>query len=503
MRLAPGPARRALAALLVAFLAGCGGGGGGADVAAPSSGTPSFPPSSSLAARCEVPRPGTDPYNGNRPFPDAQGTLDEEKRWVRSWIDETYLWYREVPDLAASAYAGPVEYFNVLKTPAVTASGNPRDRFHFVYDTQVWNRLSVSGVEAGYGIEWALLSRSPPRRMVVAYVDPGSPAAFAGIGRGAEVVSIDGVDFANGADVATINAGAFPDRAGRQATFVLREPGAASPRTVTMTAVEVTKVPVQGVGTVDTPAGRVGYLHFTDHIATAEAGLAAAIGQLSAAGVSDLVLDLRYNGGGYLDIASALAFMIAGPERTAGRVFERLRFNDRDPFRVGPAGLVTPFHATAQGFSTPAGTPLPSLGFARVVVLTSPGTCSASESVINALRGVDVEVSLVGGATCGKPYGFLPRDNCGTTYFAIQFEGVNDKGFGDYADGFAPTCTVSDDFTRPLGDPAEARFAAALELLATGACPAAVAKAAAPDPWLVRSPARENRILRPQPESHR
>ena len=116
--------------------------------------------------------------------------------------------------------------------------------------------------------------------------------------------------------------------------------------------------------------------------------------------------------------------------------------------------------------------------------------------MINALRGVDVQVNLVGGATCGKPYGFFPKDNCGTTYFAIHFEGVNDRGFGDYADGFAPTCAVDDDFTRPLGDPAEARFAAALGLLATGACPA-TAKAAVRDPALVRAPHRENRIFRP------
>lgn len=480
----------------VAMLQGCGGGGGSPAVAAPLPAAPAFAPSSSLAARCAVPRAGFDASRGGLPFPDTQGTPDDEKHWVRSWIDETYLWYREVPDLSAAAYAGPLEYFAVLKTPALTASGSPRDRFHFVYDTEVWNRLSVGGVEAGYGIEWALLARSPPRRMVVAYVDPGSPAASAGLSRGAEVVSVDGVDFVNGADAAAINAGAFPEQVGRQTSFVFREPGSAAPRAVTMTAVAVTKVPVQGVRTIDTPAGRVGYLHFTDHIATAEAGLVDAIAQLRASGATDLVLDMRYNGGGFLDIASQLAFMIAGPERTAGRIFERLRVNDKGPFDIGPAGLPTPFHATTRGFSVAAGTALPALGLGRVTVLTSSGTCSASESVINALRGVDVQVNLVGGATCGKPYGFFPKDNCGTTYFAIQFEGVNDRGFGDYADGFSPTCAVDDDFTRPLGDPAEARFAAALGLLATGACPA-TAKAAVRDPALVRAPHRENRIFRP------
>ena len=74
-----------------------------------------------------------------------------------------------------------------------------------------------------------------------------------------------------------------------------------------------------------------------------------------------------------------------------------------------------------------------------------------------------------------QPYGFLPQDNCGTTYFAIQFKGVNNKGFGEYADGMAPTCQVADDFNHQLGDPAERRLAAALSYRATGVCPAVTA----------------------------
>ena len=94
--------------------------------------------------------------------------------------------------------------------------------------------------------------------------------------------------------------------------------------------------------------------------------------------------------------------------------------------------------------------------------------CSASESVVNSLRGVGVAVNLIGDTTCGKPYGFYPEDNCGTTYFAIQFQGVNAQNFGDYSDGFSPSssvsaagasvpgCSVADDFGHALGDPATA-----------------------------------------------
>ena len=183
------------------------------------------------------------------------------------------------------------------------------------------------------------------------------------------------------------------------------------------------------------------------------------------------MLDIRYNGGGLLDIAGQLAFMIASPAATTGTVFERLQFNNKNPFGLTEAQTTTPFHSTSLGFSTRAGQALPQLGLSRVTVLTGAGTCSASESIINGLRGVNVQVTQIGATTCGKPYGFIPQDNCGTTYFAIQFKGVNNQNFGDYADGLAPTCTVPDDFSKPLGDPAEGQLAAALSFRSSGICP--------------------------------
>ena len=186
--------------------------------------------------------------------------------------------------------------------------------------------------------------------------------------------------------------------------------------------------------------------------------------------MTDLVLDLRYNGGGYLDIAAELAYMIAGPTNTTGKVFEVQTFNDKNPFGFTLAQRTTPFENTSQGFSTTSGQPWPTLNLNRVFVLAGKGTCSASEAVVNGLRGAGVTVSLIGGTTCGKPYGFYPQDNCNTTYFAIQFQGVNQLGFGDYADGFAPTCSVADDYNHALGDPAEGRLAAALYLRTNGVC---------------------------------
>ena len=110
----------------------------------------------------------------------------------------------------------------------------------------------------------------------------------------------------------------------------------------------------------------------------------------------------------------------------------------------------------------------------------------ASETIMNGLRGIGVEVIQVGTTTCGKPYGSRAVDNCGTTYLPIHVRGVNDQGFGDYSEGFSPVgaagglavelpgCAVEDDLSRALGDPEEGLLAAALSYRDTGSCPLSV-----------------------------
>jgi carboxyl-terminal processing protease len=196
--------------------------------------------------------------------------------------------------------------------------------------------------------------------------------------------------------------------------------------------------------------------------------------------------------------------MIAGSTRTSGRTFERLLFNDKRTADNNDPDNNTPFYNVTSGFTgsgTTANQPLPQLTLNRLFVLATPGTCSASEAIVNGLRGIGVEVVLVGGTTCGKPYGFTAKDNCGISYFPIEFQGVNDQGFGDYASGFAATCAASDDLTRELGDSSEGLLAAALSRRANGSCPTAggleqpQARAGAFD-RVLRHPARESKILR-------
>lgn len=509
-------------------LVACGGGGGGnggGNGGGGSTWTPGvFQPSDSFAAQCVAPRSGTDPQTGLA-YPDVQGTTLDENNFLRSWSDETYLWYDEIVDQDPAGFNNPLDYFDELRTFATTPSGADKDKFHFTFDSAEWFQLSQSGVSAGYGAAWIILSQTVPRELVVAYTEPGSPATApaANLSRGARILGVDGVDLptaTSNADINTLNAGLFPSGPGEVHTFVVEDLGSGgNTREITMTSANVEATPVQHVKAVSAPVGLVGYLLFNDHIATAEAGLVDAVEQLSAAGIEELVLDIRYNGGGFLAIASQLAYMIAGDAQTAGRTFEAIEFNDKHPATnpvTGQPLTPMPFFSTTQDFSLPPGDPLPTLNLSRVVVLSGPNTCSASEAIMNGLGGAEIEVIQIGGTTCGKPYGFYPTDNCGTTYFTIQFRGVNDKGFGDYTDGFSPGvaaapavlpgCAVADDFEHALGDPLEQRFQAALLYLEDRSCPpaplASDAVAGKPRPLnaadgiMPRSPWRENRILR-------
>jgi carboxyl-terminal processing protease len=515
--------RRCAVLFALVLTTSCGGGGSGGGSPAPNPNPPSppppqapgiswspgvFQPASSFAARCPSPRPGST---------DLPGSALEEKHWLRSWTNELYLWYAEVPDNNPAVIPDVLDYFDRLQSPT-------RDRFHFAIDTAVFEAQSQSGISVAYGVNWVVLAPAPPRRIVVAFVEPGSPAAApsAALVRGAEVLSIDGVDAVNNgtqAGVDILNAGLVPSTQGESHSFRIRDPSGTT-RDITMQAARITSNPVPLVRTLSTPTGNVGYLLFNEHIATAEARLVDAVNTLKAGNIQDLVLDIRYNGGGFLDIASQLAYMIGGTP-TAGRVFERIVFNDKHPTTnpVTRQPLVpTPFATTTLDFSLPPGQPLPTLELPRVFVLTGPDTCSASEAIMNGLRGVGVEVIQIGSTTCGKPYGFYPADNCGTTYFSIQFKGVNEQGFGEYVDGFAPAntiggapalvpgCSVADDFSAALGDVIEGRLTTALAYRAGQGCPAPSGSAPVASPLaksgggielrILRSPARENRILR-------
>ena len=516
---------RVMILLAAATLAACGGGGG---APAPPSGGGSgwqqgvFLDFNTFFARCAAPRTGINPAT-RQPYQDLQSTTLDENNFLRSYSDDTYLWYDEIVDQDPGLFSDPLVYFNELQTTAITPSGQPKDKFHFTFDSEEWFQLSQSGVSAGYGAQFAIISSSPPRKILVAYTEPNSPATNLALplARGAEIISVNGVSVANG-DPNELNPALFPSAAGLMNEFEVLDVGAPSPRIVTITSANITSAPVQNTKVIDTGTARVGYMLFNAHIATAEQALIDAVNLLNAGqGIDDLVLDIRYNGGGFLAIASEFAYMIAGAAPTAGQTFELLQFNDKHPVTdpvTGQPLTPTPFHNQTLGFSVAPGQALPTLDLDTVYVLTGPNTCSASEAIINGLRGVNVNVIQIGSTTCGKPYGFYATDNCGTTYFTIQFRGANAMNFGDYTDGFQPSavddgmanvlgCPVPDDYTKQLGDPAENRLEVALAyrdgqgcITPAAASPELLTKPGAPlwatDGIVPKSPWHTNRIYR-------
>jgi carboxyl-terminal processing protease len=511
-------------------LAACGGSDGGTDFMGGPPDPAGFQPgvfldANTFFAQCQLPRTGINPATGQA-YPDIQGTTTDENNFLRSYSDDTYLWYAEIADQDPSLFDNTLDYFDELVTTATTPSGQPKDKFHFTYDSEEWFQLSQSGVSAGYGIQWAFLSSTVPRDIRIAYTEPNSPATNIAqpLARGARVLGIDGfdIDVNTQAGIDALNAAFFPGD-GAQHTFTVLDPGATMSRDVTLTAANITSEPVQSTQVLSTPTGNIGYMLFNDHIATAEQSLIDAVNQLNSfnnnQGIDDLVLDMRYNGGGFLAIASELAYMIAGAVPTAGQTFEEMQFNDKHPVTnpvTGQALAPTPFYNVTLGppFNAVPGQALPTLDLPRVYVITGSGTCSASEAVMNGLRGVGVEVIQIGSTTCGKPYGFYATDNCGTTYFTIQFRGVNALDFGDYTDGFSPNntpgaagptvlpgCSIADDFSKQLGDQTESRLAMALAYRDGQAC--TTASGSAPDgaSFAAEAP-RRSEVLTPKSPWH-
>ena len=182
----------------------------------------------------------------------------------------------------------------------------------------------------------------------------------------------------------------------------------------------------------------MGYLAYQEFISSGADAVGAAFDRFAAAGITDLVLDLRYNGGGSTTQARNLASLAAG-SALDGQVFADFRFSAKNADRNFTQTFSAYFASKASQTDS---TPLENLN--RVFVITSAATASASELLINGLRPFK-DVITIGSTTFGKPYGFLPRDACGLTYYAVNFITANAQGFSDYSTGIAPTCAVADD----------------------------------------------------------
>ena len=426
---------------LVLALYGCGGGGGGDS--------------------------GIGEYTGPLPFEDAPlvasasvaGTCTDlrQKQFVRSLLDEVYLWPEQVQRRNPVGYGDVHGYFD-----AILASST-LDRFSFSSTTEAADQRE-EGETFDVGIGWrnvADAGAAPVWR--IARVVPGSPAAAAGLRRGDTLLGrVQTNLFAEGA-----SAPYFYNFDYRRGTNV----GVYSARLVP-TLIE--EDPVGPPILIRQNNRKIGYIAFESHYGDAQDQLIDAAKQAVADGIDDLVLDLRYNSGGFLYMAASLASMIAPTTSVAGAPdFVRLVPNSKRQadFRNEVISVSSKVQYHEGGARYSAGSELPNLNLQRVYVLTTGATCSASESLINGLRGIGVTVHLIGSTTCGKPYGMVRKNNCGNAFYPVEYRGVNALGQADFVDGFAPTCRLPDDLNRERGDPEEAMLQAALTHMSTGACP--------------------------------
>ena len=398
---------------------------------------------------------------------EASCTDNRQKNWVRSWLNENYLFYRDAP----LASIDPNTYSDSVSNLFLdyTVHGVPsKDRFSFVLTQAEADAVFQSGTATNVGFT---LRRDANNGGIIriAYVDPNGPAAAAGFARGMVLATIDGVATSFSIPAA-LSDKLFNSAAGTSSEVGVQDTLGGPVRTLTVASATFGTSPLIVDRVLSaTTTGYLAYNSFATPVG--ELQLADAFKRFAAAGVTDLVVDLRYNGGGFLDIAAQLGYMVAGEVQSSGKVFETLAFNDKrsaENLNIGFVSTVTSFF----GNSARAGEPLSALNLRRVSVLTTGSTCSASESFISALRGIDIDVVLVGGTTCGKPYGFTQANNCTLAFFGIEFEGRNDKGVVTPITGIPATCAATDDLDHALGDPAERMLATAISYQLAGRCPA-------------------------------
>jgi C-terminal processing protease CtpA/Prc len=354
------------------------------------------------------------------------------------------------------------------------ARGEGKDRFFSFLTTRAEDAaLLDEGEFVGFGFR---TRTDPGPRVFVLEVFENSPASEAGLNRGDEIVAVDegngyvAVDeLLDSGD--TINDALGPAEAGVRRGLRLADSSAAT-REVSLVKRVVTIDPVPDEGGVrilplaGTPG--VGYLNLRTYISTADDQLRAAFEEFRALGIDNLVVDLRYNGGGLVSTAELLGDLLGGARETSDVMSRRL-FNPRH----AGSDATRLFRPQAE-----------SVAPVRVAFLTTEATASASEISVNTLQPW-VEVSIVGEDTFGKPVGQSAFDlaGCEDRMRLVTFKTVNALDEGDYFDGLAPTlsfaCAATDTLNEAQGDPAEGLTAAALEWLATGTCGSLIDAAAA------------------------
>ncbi len=429
------------------LLSSCGGGGGTSDVAS-SVAAAQVPATTVVAPSLSPTLPIAPTGSSGYPGDAASCSVATQKRWLDDYMNDQYFWSKSRP-LANASAATVDDYFQ-------SQLFVPTDRYSYSQELAAFDQFFTGGTRTGYGYSLAFADESQGR-LQVRIVEPLGPAAAAGLQRGDTVLSIDGFSPANVVNGSLTNV----VTAGVRRVFNV-ENSAGAQRTLTMVSRNFILSPVLTDKVLTAANGaKVGYLVYQEFTDRSLQALGASFNRFRTAGVSELIVDLRYNGGGSVSVARTLASMIGGTVLD-GKIFVSIRYNAQNN------ASDFDYAFTSSSAVLPAA---PLEGLSKVVFITSPNTASASELVINALFPFK-KVVTIGAPTFGKPYGFQPRSSCDTVFNAVNFETFNALGAGRYTNGLPVTCGVADDLSKTLGDPAERRTAAALGYIQTNTCPA-------------------------------
>lgn len=360
-------------------------------------------------------------------------------------MQDIYYWRSRVPaNLVVSSFPTPDSLMKFAKV-------QPEDRFSAVIQDGVgyYNRLTMGTSSPIFGFSSAWVSAGEVR---VVRVLSGSSAAQAGLKRGQRIISLDGRPIPN-----TLSAWEqMRDNLGMTTSIVVENSdGTRQTASLMRTVFNEQVVPI--VRTYTVAGKKVGYLLFTSFTQSAVGELETAFATLKGENVTELVLDLRYNGGGSVATVGTLCSHIAS--QLSGTPYAKIVYNDG-------------YKANNQQFTMT--TPPNGLALSRLFVITTPATASASEMTINALRPY-ITVKTVGSTSYGKPVGsnIVIHKKSGFMLLPISFAYTNALGQADFVNGFTPDIPATDDITRDFGDPQETSLKAALFFIETGRAPVA------------------------------
>ena len=424
------------------------------------------------------------------PFPDEGEELPQwyyVNLFAHQVMSSYYLWNEEIKDglSAWKATADPVQTVKDIRYK--DASGKDIDRWTMVTDDFSSFTGGVAGYNVTNGVEFALYygDRSHTSVVgVVTYTYADSPASAAGLRRGDIFVRVNGTAMTPDNYVSVVNDGLY---GGNSVSLTLSDG-----RTVTLTPRDMYEEPLNELRILEVEGRKVGYLHYTSFTLVSTASLPECFQSFSEAGIRDLVLDLRYNGGGYVTACDVLGSLIAPREEVrAGSVFSREIYNKilTEAWEEEPSCFLQEYTYAEDGrvFDLLGANP----GIERLYVLVGSNTASASESLICGLKPY-MDVTVIGTRTYGKYCSGLmmgaPRWY--ETYRNDLEEGLTDKAlpmvdnwgiyvmYARYADRDGVTLSMPDGIVPDvelednpadgyqLGDPSETMLSAALDLIA-------------------------------------